>query len=1778
MFAALRNLTRTVSVKASGILLGAALALAMSSDPSAAYTLRLVDQNGSLTTGPFLPTGYRWLLQEDLTYVSPPNVQSNDSLGVNFHRSYMPVVNSGDHTTIGALTLDPTKRYFISVVPDFAGPGQPAYMSGGTVIVPGQTIATVRVADIQGGLPTAQITVLAFQDRAPINGVENLPEETGLEGFLVEISDSGGRYGMVGGQITFDVFGNPLGTTYLPDGTVDIIGSGNILTGPDGYASIKNLAPGKYGIRILPPDGQGWQQTSTIEGSKTIDAWVKANEPVYFAEFGPASAHVRIGFVQPFNNLPITGPGTAATVSGTVNNMHMARPPNYGFSVGGPTPFTRCWVGLNSIAGGLGTGLYVAPCNEDGTFSISPVWAGTYSVVIWDSFLNYIFGTYNLTVNNNGTCVTPAGTNGTCNLGDVSVFNWFARVEAHVFFDTNENGFWDAGELPIPNVPVNLRFRDGTLYQSITTDLTGLAPLPEVFPFFNWLVVEVDAIKYKATGATMIVDAGGPVPPDNGWVMPSRDQINPQPQATVNPNTGNNLSRTESGGVFTQAIQTFLGQTNYIDFGKNNYVGTENGGIAGSMTYAVIRAEPDPREANVEELERGIPRAQIVLYPNQATLNLADVDNFPFGWRTGGPRGPEDVKRSTTGGANTFSWGDALAIVNTDSWDDSLPTGCVNPTPFVIYGRTLDCYDGIRNFNQVRPGIFDGAFLIAETNNPALGAPAPLAAGDYIVEGVAPPGYKHVKEEDMNVAFGVNFVPSPLALKPACAGDLHVVPAELTLFPGEAAPFAGENRPLCDRKLVPLANRQNAAVEFHVFTDVPIASQFTGMVLNDAANEFDPNSPNFGEKQAPRWIPISVRDWTGLELYRVYTDEWGRYNGMVPSTYTAHLPVPTGVMASMMTMCMNDPGPIPDPAVPGSLIIDPQFDRQFSQFCYTFQFMPGATTYLDTPVIPIAAHAGSYAFPLDCECADGTPKIYSVNPVNNLHGAGPVLRAGQTGRQLVIVSEGNKQVLNPFFTGDAGSPTAVPRYIARDYGFGTRAAGATGGTVRITNAQGQNILLSTPTSNAGAVTTWSNNLIQVQIPDSFNGNTSFEGQLTITRSNGRSTISSVTVQSVAANFAPAGGRQIHRVAPSTSATATPIQTAIDTANVNDIIVIAPGRYDEMVILHKPVTLQGWGPGSVTINPVQQPAEKLTAWRARIEQLTLLQRFDYLPGQPTGFTGLEPASFKNAEGAGILVLGKYPRVAPATAEVPNPAILSCGGAAGQLTFACRPVRIDGITIFGARTGGGIMVNGYAHNLRISNNNLVNNNGIFSGAIRLGHPDLFTTDPVTTENSYSSADNLNIRIQNNLITQNGGVAGINGAGGGIGIFTGADNYRIEDNFICGNYMAGNGGGIGHWGRSDNGRIERNEITFNQTFNQLLSASGGGIFIAGAPALGPAVRTPGSGSVFINRNLILGNHAGSGDGGGIRLQDVNGLDIRPTGAESNTANTNWFRIRMSNNKIVNNVAGTAGAGVSLQDVALSAMFHNTIANNDSTATSGAAFTPGNPNISNFQPAGVVSRAHVGLAGLGTGSTFSNPNMRNNIIHQNRTFRFNFTLPPAQWIEPRGGTPNNSTTGPYWDVGVVGGGTFNAQNTLFTVVPAGYGTSNFAPTLPATGNQFNPVGFAQPYLNGRQNSIQQVETTTIIEAQPAFDEGGNFIDVRFGPLSRQFLSGTTVVTSNYHILTTSPARGRGTTSLDATFNTATFAMSSPDFDGQARVIQSPGVTAPAVSTNPDVGADETN
>ncbi len=1607
-------------------------------------TVKLVGEDGVTP----LAIDFRYTVEEDLTFhpeANPgfPNFADQNVLSFNFHRSYMPVVSTGTGAagtaTVGG--LDPAKFYFISVLPSLPE----KHTMGGGLVRPGQTSLTISLNNLP--LPTAQISVFVFEDNNRINGVADLPQEHGLEGFIVNIREAGGRYGANGELITQDAFGNPLGTTYKPDGSVLAVGDGIIMTDANGLALIKNLPPAKYGVTISPPLGTNWVQTSTIEGSPTIDAWVKANEPSYFTEFGPAGHHCIFGFVRPFKDTAILSGGT--TIQGQVVSDHMNRPPNYGFNAGALFPDT--WVGLNDSTG---KGVFAGPCDANSNFTISGVPAGTWQLVVWDKPLDVVIASTLITVWPDGTCGPVRG--GSCNLNKVAVFDWFAHLMGKVFYDTNQNGFQDLAtdptEVGLSQRTVNIRWRDGTLYQSATTGPDGSYHFAEVFPFFNWLVAEVDFLNMKPTGLTAVVDAGGPV---NTAVetFPGYGRLTPQVQPVTNPNTGDNLSRTETGPVLTQPFQAFLGQTNVIEWGKVDYPEGETGGIAGMVFYDTTRAEDDPYYGIGETWQPGIPNV---------TVNLYSVDAVTLA---------ETYVTSTT----------------TDSWDANRPTGCPGDPndPFYMNAK---CYDGMRNWNQVRPGVFDGGYGFSG-----------LAPGIYVVEVVPPPGYKLVRSQDKNVDFGDTYKPAALSRLPECVGPTYVVPAELSLFPGEPAPLAGRTLNDCNRKKVYLSEAKNAAADFFLFTDAPIASHVVGMILNDLANEFDPNNPNFGEKFAPSWVPIGFYDYLGKEITRVYSDQYGNFNALLPGTYSVNIPSPSGVAPNMVVACMNDPGPIPDPANPGEFIVDPYYSSQYSQFCYTFQYMPGATTYLDTPVLPIAAFAGQRQFPLDCEFPNKTPVIsYVTNP--NLNGAGGRRGGGPyipnknanngAQRRLQIRSMGPTLVPNPAYDGTAGSP----KTIVRDFGFG-----GTRGTVTLGN-------------RTLDIVRWNNRLIEVEVPRGTN-----TGQLMVTRGDNQVQ----TVYGITVTMGPlAQGNTAMWVNTKSS-----IQAALDLAKPGDLILVEPGTYNELVVMYEDVYLQGYGAPSVLINAVKRPGEKLQAWRDKVASIVTAPGTNYLlPGQVLNFdpANNEPGLLNTAEGPGILVLADRRKWTPS-----------------------RKPRIDGFGITGSDIGGAIVVNGNARALEISNNKLFSNHGLYAGGIRVGHPDLFGAD-----DNPIDANNWNMKVHHNFITQNGSTA--QDGAGGIGLFSGSAGYEVTENYVCGNFAVGSGGGIGHLGLSAHpqraNRIADNKVLFNQCFNQVPASvsEGGGISIAGVvpPPNAAGGLTAGTGSVLIDSNRIHGNLAGSGDGGGIRLAYVNGQDVLNNPGKQD----NWYTVQVFNNMISNNVSGLAGGGIILKDTLKAGIIHNTIVHNDTTATAGEAFPRGVLFPSSRHPAGVVSRAHSPELLALNRKGFSDPELKNNILWRNRAFFWDPSVTNAQGIAV-GGLLNGSA----WDLGVLGRtATLNPRNCLLTSlqgIPAGNNN--------VTGNP----RFVSTFPNGASGLPVQPENTVPLTAA-AVDEGGNFIDVRFGPLSL-INPGTGVPYVDLRInANNSPALGAGIGNVVNTYPPLRF-----DYFNNNRP-----------SNRPDIGAHERN
>ncbi len=1814
---------------------------------------------------------YRWTVEEDATKASVPGRPADTSnYSFSFHTSYMPVVAAGrvggakDEVLNSARAQDPdyarllnqplpdlvaSKRYYVSVAAE-------GYQMGGAPVVfdgNGNPSATVYLN--QYPLPTAQISVFVFNDNSPINGAPDLPQETGLAGFHVRLIEAGGTYGMSGGEVTQDAFGNPLGTIYADDqGTVapNGRGAGIIKTDANGVALIKNLYPAKYTILVVPPNGSDWHQTSTIEGTRGVDAWVKNNEPSFFQEFGPPGHHVFIGFtrsgsIAQANGAAIVPAAVGNAVTGRIVNTHHSRPPVYTFFNGAPVD--NCWVGLNEANGGRA--LYAAPCNKDSTFSIPSVPAGIYELVVWDEPLDMIIAATTITVGN-----APLA------LGDVPVSSWFGRYQGRVFQDIDgtgspkfESDFTGkyirvdrmtgkeyevdcalllpavapegvvlpsrrelcplAGDLKPPfgsGIASNIRFRDGSIYQSVATKDDGTFGFTEVFPFFNWMIAEIDFARFKATGATTVVDGGGEVNATANksklWDAPkglfgSTDpvfaydpwgRLNPQCQqySTTSPITCLRYHSTDQGVVLTYGMQTFLGQTNHVEWGKQPYGFEKNGGIAGIVQYAITRAEDDPRLAAAEPWEPGIPRVQMNLFidcdgdgladkpdpanPGQCSqlstdtnyvasdgsslpgggykADPPDVDNYPFGWRDGGSKGPEDRKRSRTGSLTTFSQGDVfvwgptgsqdIGIGATDSWDDNLPGGCPDPSPYSVpsTGERLDCFDGLRNFNQVRPALFDGGFGFGSVAGQAE-LPVYLGAqgkGKYIVEAVAPAGYLHQGNGDKNVVFGDTLKASPAALPHECVGMELDVPAVLSLFPGEANPNyeAGQRKwRKCDMKAVPLNQGQNAAPNFFMYTEAPVAGHAVGFILDDTAAEFNYFAPTFGEKYSPPHLPVSIQDWTGREISRVYSDQFGSYNFLVPSSFTLNPPYPSGVMPSMMVACMNHPGPVPvldangvpaiDPATGQPKVqIDPYFHRSYSTFCYTFQYLPGKTTYLDTPVVPIAAFAPIDKNPLDCECADGTPAIYSVTNGTN----GPWVPGA--GTPITIIAMGKREVTNPAFDPSVTDTTDMrsQKVIVRDFGFGATAGSVTLGGLPLTGVN------------------WSDGIITATVPSG-----AATGQLMVKRGgpDGKESVVGVTVH--------VGGAAPRTVNPNGSdgvncGVATPcktIQAAVEAAGAGELITVAPGTYNEYVIVDKRVRLQGWGAGSTYINAAKSATTGLADWRRRINAKAG-NTFDLLPGQELGIDAAnnEPLLFGAEEGPGILVVGKA-------------GILGgIGPFSDCLLGNTTKLAIDGLSITGSDSGGAILASGYACGIELSNNRITGNYGTYGGGVRIGHTALLAPD-----NTFTDGVNRAPNIHHNWISQNGATGA--GGAGGITLGTGSNGYAVTNNYVCGNFSMSDGGGLSHLGLSPGSivsgsstpanRVLDNKFYFNQTFNQAADPMGGGVSIAGQIPVGGGAST-GTGDVLVDGNVVQGNQAGAGAGGGISI-------ARTTNADD---------VVLTNNMIVNNVAAYTGGGVAItQGGSNVRLVNNTIASNVSTATNRQAFGANAPQDGSLPQ----------IAGL-TVLSGSSPTLLNNILWANRSYIYRITGTTTALYDPVSGQAA------YADLGRLDNAAMTPRYSVFTDTPANraaFGADltncgNSTPTsLPIGCNRYVAAASADLFVKANAyNSIidptQPVvlpEATVNLQTALTFDETGNFVNVIFSPLTLWEMSGPNVglPRADYHLAdtTTNVAINNGRApNASAGDNTTIGAGFVPaaDFERQPR----PAGTTAAI----DIGADE--
>jgi hypothetical protein len=1498
---------------------------------------------------------FRWMVNLD---------NSHDQASLEPAASYSPVVATGDESNAAGISLpdaakldlngdsepdDPNARgYLVSILAnDGVGTlNDPEYKIGGKHFTLPDDAGDVVVVLQPNPLPLATLRVRVFHDNLMLNSEDDIPLEHGLEGFHIAIDD---RIG----EVTTDWFGNPLCTEYEDtdgdgvfdeddidpdDGPTPIAGTGGICTtGADGYATVPNLGPDNYDVEAIPPNGQGWIQTTTIEGTKHIEGIIEEGHSGFSTEEGFTQAMVWFGFTRAcsFGNTSDDCTSTQAnttgtgTINGTVRSISLDDESGI-IRLGNPV--VRPYVGLNNV-GGDDEQVYTGRGNSNGTFTIPSVPAGLYQLVIWDQPMDYIMQFQTVRV----------GVGQDVNLDDIGVPPWFGKIRGYDYVDNgvaadghvipggDENGVrdcYDDGdgiqyndlnscEKGISGQDNDTRFKDGTIQYGALADRNGYYEMPEVFELEHFAIAEVGYGRGKQTGATGYEtdDFGNPLNYPDGF---------------VNQDLGL--------ASLLQSEITWGGTTNYIDWGKKAHDTSgcatsdpsdpcENGGIVGIAFYDLTRNELDARLEAPEDYEPGIPGTRFNLYAPVlcGTNPVAPCD--PSGEVEVDPDTGEVVK-------------DHLAAVyDADGFNDAYPADCI---PRGSVGRTADqvepngdpagepsifddCVELPALLPQIRAGVFDGgyAFDLDCSQLDGSGQPTgntdeanlrsyedgdcdstPVKSGEWVVEVAPLDGFQVVKEEDINVFSGDTFVPQ--VPPPPCVGPLHTVdvvdnPADADFDPADpshtqgvynpdflattgpqspdgGSPFEGERMPLCNERLIMLQNGFNANSDFFMFSDVPQPGRIVGVLLDDLVLELDPASPMYAEKRGIPNAPVGIRDYNGELITTVYSDENGYWEVELPSTDTYNCALPAGPCPGVYQVIGNDPGSPQHPSA--------GWNPNYGSLKLSFAVWPGLTTYADVAILPITGFVQKpgpqFEPPVQCDIPGGSADLQEVSDV--------------------VVDPGDAITI----TGSALS--------------GARLDGS-----------------SIPTSGGG------NSLVATIPADTAPG----PHQLLAT-GGGVSPVG-ITVHVLGAGY-EFTDEQMRNVGEGQEYAT--IQAALDDANDGDLILVHPGVYFESVLVDERVKLQGYGPGATVID-----------------------------GRFFNFGGISADDF-----AAKIAATDYD--GPTTVGMGQ--VITVLAEDGEFTSGLGHAQIDGFAIRGgtrvrgsrvaASQGGGIYAHAYARHLEVSNNLIQSNAGNFGGAVILGQAYVNNPDAGNARDN----ENDDVRIHHNRLLNNGGVS----LAGGVGIFNGAEGTEIDHNVVCGNYSAEYGGGISDFGQSS-GSIHDNKILYNFAFDE-----GGGVMIAGEEPRNPIAQiSAGTGDWNIQRNLIQGNTTND-DGGGIRLlTPVDGavrmdnnmiVDNLATDTGGGISLDDALNVEIVNNTVAKNVS-TATA----EDADRSAKCFNLPGDPDR-----------GPNGTCPHGAGLDSElnsaALISAKGLPNGS-FSDPVLFNNIFWQNEAFYLQGTSDPT-------------------------------------------------------------------------------------------------------------------------------------------------------------------------------------
>ena len=936
------------------------------------------------------------------------------------------LVSQGDPTELNEATgVDlPDGKYLISILA--AG-----YKIGGQHFSMPIDDAGPLVAQLAPEpLPLGRLRIQIFEDTFT-NGQfdppgEHAPATAGpTHHFKAHIAD-------VLGEVTTDWFGNPLCADYYkvgddPDGPggepplgvdpngntsnygVDSAGEFVYVSGTggecvdgdnDGIITIPNLGTNRYSVQVVPPDGETWIQTTTLEGGHDWDTWLYegylGNDTEVILN-GAQVAVSQFGYVKPRNTFLFPCSSNCGELKGAVRSTKSYLPPAGGDTDEGPVH--NAWIALNDLLRGGDELLVYAIRSTDGVFDIPNVPPSRYSISMWDEKQNLLLGITTVVV----------GENEVVDIGEFALPHWFSRVEGTVFVDTNEDGIQNNGETGLQGYGLVLKSRDNAVVDAgskfATTDSQGHYLFEQVYPYGYFTVLEAYSDLFMTTGVTYKTDNG---------------------PETTRLGAGVDLSVLNQDGLKSR-----------IDWGVIPYAPGTNGGIVGSVTYAVTRNELDPRLAATEDYEPGIPGMRVNLYlpipcgthsgtPCSAGYELATDGSYAHGQllntyiteefvrptdcvARGAPPSEGGVgaeihfpfMSDTTGGHQCIESPLMGSQVKTGPTEDTTPGGTESEFTMVNgnYGFGDGCFGGILDDSDPAAPVCTGADFEA------------LTTRDYLVEVVSPndtlgkPKFQVVREEDVNVFDGNQFTPQ--VPPPPCVGALHIVdvagidtngahpgdPGFLgdgsdavdnpNFADGGGSPYEGLSKPLCDTRLVPVQNRKSIAPSFFFFASVPPPGRLYGAVVEDLALGSNPDEFYFGEKAGIPNAPIGIYDYAGELVTTIQADPNGYFEVLLPSTASYNCPLPAGPCPGVFRIVGNDPG---QPGHP-----NPTYDPQYRTFESDWQIWPGVTLLADVALMPTAPvieiPGAQTTHPPSCKVESTRPIMFAVDQPYGASGA-----------------------------------------------------------------------------------------------------------------------------------------------------------------------------------------------------------------------------------------------------------------------------------------------------------------------------------------------------------------------------------------------------------------------------------------------------------------------------------------------------------------------------------------------------------------------------------------------------------------------------------------------------------------------------------------------------------------------------------------------------------------------------------------------------------------------